>query len=170
MGWNSIKYNVKWGSLYKVIIYILYIYIYNYNVVVIPWYIHCSKKDWKHEWRKKKFRSCEYLSLCLSVSYTLVYIKAVQGETVLFTSEREQLPCVMMHFQSLPPFWWTCGTENTEISAKRESYFSTWLNWFRGGFCVQSICLMDLLLLAVPKSTTNICSIHRLWKCNIWES
>lgn len=57
----------------------------------------------------------------------------------LFTCERERLPSVMMHFQSLPPFWWTCGMENTEISVKRESYFSTWLNWFRRRF----LCAID---------------------------
>lgn len=126
----------------------------------------------------RNFRFREYptvwlthLSLVLKQSGERLY------ESVLFTCEMEQFPSTMMLFQAFPALWWTCGTENTEISVKCESYFSTWLNWSRGGFCVQSIHLMGLLLLAVPKSTTNIYSVHCMWKIclssiflpNVWS-
>lgn len=75
----------------------------------------------------------------------------------------EKFPSMMMLFGFFPAFWWTCGAENTGISVKCESYFSAWLNWSHGGFCVQSIRLMGLLLLAVPKSTTNIYCAHCMW-------
>lgn len=110
--------------------------------------------------------ACLWISDCLT--HALQFVLKQSGErlheSVLFTCEMEQFPGMMMLFQSLPAFWWTCGTENTEISVKCESYFSTWLNWSCGGFCAQSIHLMGLLLLAVLKSTTNIYSVHCMWK------
>lgn len=66
---------------------------------------------------------------------TMWEIAVSQG--VLFGCKTEQLPSTTTAkpFQFLPPWLSdgkTCGTENTETSAKHESWFSTRLNWFHG--------------------------------------